>query len=222
MKKLIFFIVLSLVSAGCKGNGEKVQPMQENGQEVRDTMRVARQTEQEAKNDEQLPKSALRVDSHDQMAVYVNEEKAPDEDDLAGVYSVWLVNERTGSVRKLCQTNPMAEAQWSKMEAQESDAVDVPIDQIAIASKAYLAPKGRVIVEGCPDARNVWTYIIDPDKNTAKQFPTTEGVGFVDWEKEEIILASYGYDIEMGRYTYTRAYSVDGRFLRVASEKEEE
>ena len=55
MKKLMFFIVLSLVSAGCKGNGEKVQPMQEDGQEVRDTMRVVGQTEQEVQNDEQLP-----------------------------------------------------------------------------------------------------------------------------------------------------------------------
>ena len=222
MKKMMFFIALSLFSAGCKGNGEKSQPMQEDGQEVRDTMRIVEQTEQEAKKGEELPKSALRVDSHDQMAVYVNEEQAPNEDDLAGVYSVWLVDERTGTVRKLCHTNPMAEAQWDKMKAQEADAVDVPIDQIAIASKAYLTPKGKVIVEGCPDARNVWTYIIDPDKNTAKQLPTTEGVEYVDWEKEEIVLASYGYDIEMGRYTYTRAYSPDGKFIRVASEKEVE
>jgi hypothetical protein len=108
------------------------------------------------------------------------------------------------------------------MKKEDSDAVEVPIDQIAIASKAYVTPYGKVIVEGCPDARNVWTYIIAPDKGTAKQFPSTEGVMEIDWEKEEIILASYGYDIELGRYTYNRAYSVDGKFIRVASEKETE
>ena len=236
MKKMLFFIALTLVSAGCKGNSSNGQLKQENGNEI---SAIAENKSLEKVNDatkaegvfsdnqdlvdiDQIPKTANRVDSHFQIAVYVNEDKAPDEDDLCGVYTVWLADERAGTAKKLCQTNPNAQAQWEKMKKEDSDAVEVPIDQIAIASKAYVTPYGKVIVEGCPDARNVWTYIIDPDKGTAKQFPSTEGVMEIDWEKEEIILASYGYDIELGRYTYNRAYSVDGKFIRVASEKETE
>ena len=236
MKKILFFMALMFVSAGCKGNSDKEQLKQEDGQEVRGTAEDKSSAEESTaleveglSNDDkdlvdisEIPKTANRVDSHFQIAVYVNEDKAPNEDDLCGVYTVWLADERAGTAKKLCQTNPNAQAQWEKMKKEDSDAVEVPIDQIAIASKAYVAPYGKVIVEGCPDARNVWTYIIDPDKGTAKQFPSTEGVMEIDWEKEEIILASYGYDIELGRYTYNRAYSVDGKFIRVASEKETE
>ena len=236
MKKILFFMALTLVSAGCKGNSGNGQLKQEDGNEIRaiaenkSLEKVSDATEavgvssddQDLVDIDQIPKTANRVDSHFQIAVYVNEDKAPNEDDIVGVYSVWLADERTGTAQKVCQTNPNAQAQWEKMKSESSDAVEVPIDQIAIASKAFVTPYGKVIVEGCPDARNIWTYIIDPDKHTAKQFPSTEGVVEIDWEKEEIILASYGYDIEMGRYTYTRAYSVDGKFIRVASEKEVE
>ena len=35
----------------------------------------------------------------------------------------------------------------------------------------------------------------------------------LDWEKKEIIAASYGYDDD-GRYSLNKAYSLDGKFLR--------
>ena len=51
--------------------------------------------------------------------------------------------------------------------------------------------------------------------------PSTEGVVSLDWEKKEIIAASYGYDDE-GRYSVNKAYSLDGKFLRRVGEKERE
>ena len=135
---------------------------------------------------------------------------------------MWLADEKAGTVIKVCVTNPMAELQWERMKGRDADAVDVPITQIAAADKAYLLPGdvSKVIVEGCPDSRNIWTYIIDPYTQTAKQLPSTEGVVNLDWEKKEIIAASYGYDDD-GRYTVNKAYSVDGKFLR-RGEKERE
>lgn len=172
---------------------------------------------------DQLPKTAVRQDSHFQTVVYVNVEQKPSEDEPDGIFTVWLADERAGIVRKILMTNPTAAAQWEQMNKENSDAVEVPIHLIATAEKAYLAPGdvSKVIVEGCPDSRNTWTYIIDTQTRTAKQFPTTEGVQHLDWNKKEIILASYGYnpDPDYGRYTYNRAYSLDGKFIRVASEK---
>ena len=174
---------------------------------------------------DEMPKTAVRQpDAHFQHAVYVNIDKpASGEGEMDAVYSVWLADERAGTVIKVCVTNPMAEAQWQKMNGKEADAVDVPITQIASAEKAYIAPGdvSKVIVEGCPDGRNVWTYIIDPYMGTAKQLPSTEGVVTLEWEEKEIIAASYGYDDD-GRYSVKNAYSLEGKFLRTVGDKERE
>jgi hypothetical protein len=79
----------------------------------------------------------------------------------------------------------------------------------------------KIIVEGCPDGRNIWTYIIDPYTGKAKQLPSSESVISLDTDKKEIIAASYGYDSD-GRYTVNKAYSVEGKFLRIVGDKERE
>ena len=173
----------------------------------------------------EMPKTAVRQpDAYFQHAVYINIDKpASAEGEMDAVCSVWLADERAGTVVKVCVTNPNAEARWMEMNSADASAIDVPITQIAAADKAMLTPGdvSKVIVEGCPDGRNIWTYIIDPDKGTAKQLPSSEGVLSLDWENKEIIAASYGYDDE-GRYSFKKAYSLDGRFLRIVGEKERE
>lgn len=173
----------------------------------------------------EMPKTAVRQENaHLQYAVYVNVDKpASGEGEMDAVRSVWLADERTGTVIKVCVTNPMAEVQWSKMSSKDADGVSVALTQIAAADKAMIAPGdvSKVIVEGCPDGRNIWTYIIDPYQGTAIQLPSTEGVVSLDWEKKEIIVASYGYDDD-GRYTVNKAYSLDGKFLRMVGGKERE
>ncbi len=173
----------------------------------------------------ELPKTAVRQeDAHFQYAVYVNVDKpASGEGEMDAVRSVWFADERAGTVIKVCVTNPRAEAQWSKMSGKEADGVSVALTQIAAAEKAMIAPGdvSKVIVEGCPDGRNIWTYIIDPYYGTAIQLPSTEGVVSLDWEKKEIIAASYGYDDD-GRYSVNQAYSLDEKFLRRVGEKERE
>ena len=173
----------------------------------------------------EMPKTAVRQENaHFQYAVYVNVDKpASGEGEMDAVRSVWLADERSGTVIKVCVTNPMAEVQWSKMSSKDADGVSVALTQIAAADKAMIAPGDvrKVIVEGCPDGRNIWTYIIDPYQGTAIQLPSTEGVVSLDWEKKEIIAASYGYDDD-GRYTVNNAYSLAGKFLRMVGGKERE
>ena len=79
-----------------------------------------------------------------------------------------------------------------------------------------------MVVEGCPDSRNIWTYIIDVNTLTAMQISATEGVQECDWDRKEIIVSSYGYYEEGGRYTYKKAIDVNGRFLRQVGERERE
>ena len=42
------------------------------------------------------------------------------------------------------------------------------------------------------------------------------------YDRNEIVLASYGYYDEGGRYTYLRAYSPNGKYLKHVGEKEPE
>jgi len=181
--------------------------------------------ESKPQNLDEMPKTAIRQpNAHFNHAVYINVDRpSADEGEVEAICSVWLADEKVGTVMKVCVTNPMAELQWSRMKGRDADGVDVPITQIAAADKAYIAPGdvSKVIVEGCPDSRNIWTYIIDPYAQTAIQLPSTEGVVSLDWEKKEIIAASYGYDDD-GRYSVKKAYSLEGKFLRRVGEKERE
>ena len=222
MKKMIIVIAVVLVMVvfmGCKY--VRGQILDGPGME-RDSTDYAQEKQLGIS---EMPKTAVRQENaHFQYAVYVNVDKpASGEGEMDAVRSVWLADERTGTVIKVCVTNPMAEVQWSKMSSKEADGVSVALTQIAAADKAMIAPGdvSKVIVEGCPDGRNIWTYIIDPYQGTAIQLPSTEGVVSLDWETKEIIAASYGYDDD-GRYTVNNAYSLAGKFLRMVGGKERE
>ena len=222
MKKMIIVIAVVLVMVvfmGCKY--VRGQILDGPGME-RDSTDYAQEKQLGIS---EMPKTAVRQENaHFQYAVYVNVDKpASGEGEMDAVRSVWLADERTGTVIKVCVTNPMAEVQWSKMSSKDADGVSVALTQIAAADKAMIAPGdvSKVIVEGCPDGRNIWTYIIDPYQGTAIQLPSTEGVVSLDWEKKEIIAASYGYDDD-GRYTVNNAYSLAGKFLRMVGGKERE
>ena len=162
----------------------------------------------------EIPESAERMDSFFQYAVYVNVE---DED---GAQSIWWADERTGVAVKVCRTNPAAKARWEQMSKKDSDAVEVPLDEITVADKVSVCSKDvmKIIVEGCPDGRNLWTYVIDANTGIAKQFPSTEGVVGQDGEEGDLILGFYSYDDD-GRYSYYKVYSLDGKFLRPIGDK---
>lgn len=170
----------------------------------------------------ELPKTAVMQERLSNFVLYVNEETKPNEDETAGCYTVWLADERSDKLFRVLLTNPTAAAPWEELQ-QKKGGVEVPMHLIGTASSAKFASKdgSKIVVEGCPDARNIWTYIIDLEKHTAIQLPSTEGVQEIDVNKGEIIVASYGYypAPDYGRYTYNEAYSLNGKFLRQTSEK---
>lgn len=172
----------------------------------------------------ELPSSANEQDRVFNHVLYVNEEEEPSEDNLAGRYTVWVADERWETLRKVLTTNPTASAPWDQMTGKNADGVEVPIHLIATASSVSYASEdlSKIVVEGCPDGRNTWTYIIDLIKHTAIQLPSTEGVQEIDMDKGEIIAASYGYYPEGGRYTVNKAYSLEGKFLRQTSDPQPE
>lgn len=233
MKRIMLLLSISLIIilGGCHTKNESNKDEeQQNVTPTADSTLSASDATPTSVNDDgildisEMPSTAKRLNNHFQYAVYTNEERVMEDFDDAIVYSIWLADERTGTVRKICETNPKAEAQWEKMSDEQADGVAVALDQIASAEKAWIAPGdvSKVIVQGCPDGRNEWTYIIDTDAKTAIQLPSTEGVASLDWEKKEIIVASYGYHSEGGRYTFLSAYDNNGKFLRMVGDKSDE
>ena len=169
-----------------------------------------------------MPTTAQLKDEYRQWKLYVNEEQAgSDENDYEAVQTVWLVNGKTGDVTRVCRTNPKAVANWELMKERTSNAVEVPLDQIAAAEKAYIASSdgSKVIVEGCPDGRNMWTYVINTKMHTARQYPSNEGVDKVNFNNNEVVMHSYGYD-DGGRYSYRVSYTIDGLFMEYSEKKE--
>jgi hypothetical protein len=244
MKKLLLFALSALVMTGCRfqkmdgpgmvghADSTKTDSTQQVGLAA-DTLRDGEPSseeqgmapyQQEVMDIEEMPKTAERKDSHMQFAVYINKESAESEEGaFDAIYSVWLADERTGTVKKVCQTNPTTAPIWEQMKGKDPDAASTELQLIATAERAWIAPGdvSKVIVEGCPDGRNIWTYIIDTNAHTVKQLPSTEGVQDLDWNAKEIIVASYGYDDD-GRYSFKRVYNIDGKFLRRTGEIERE
>ena len=163
-----------------------------------------------------IPETAKRIASSFATAVYISTDSITDDPIYPYIRSIWIADEQVETARLICTTNPKAEAQWDKMSAIDANAVEVPIDMIAVADTAILFPgdASYIIVEGCPDGRNVWTYIIDTETNTAKQFPSTSGLAPKNWKRGEVVLNSYGYYEEGGRYSFKCAYDCHGKFLR--------
>ena len=236
MKKMMFILPIALVMMGCTSSTNNSNETAEDSvtNEMTDVIEEGESDDTEAMGVEMyqqdvmdasaLPQTAKLVDNRGQLALYVDENQTPTEDNPNAYYTVWLVDENANTLQRVCYTNPTAAAPWEEMNGEKADAVEVPINLIATAEQSYFAPgKGtKILVEGCPDGRNIWTYIIDMDTHTAKMFPSNEGMNRMDYDNNEIILATYGYYAEGGRYTFLRAYSPSGKYLRNVGEREPE
>lgn len=206
--KTILCLFLALLLMGCNAKNAKTS--------IGDSMNRAQMADTKAADEPadnvSLPATATLADQNGDFQLFLNVEEAASEDAVAQVTSVWLVNKKTGVVRKLLVSNPDADLQWEKMK--DNNAITVPIEQVAAADKACFVPgdEGVILVEGCPEARNIWTYFIDVNRMTAKQFPSTEGLIRFDENNRLVVLGSYRYHDEGGRYSVEKTFSYDGVF----------
>ena len=160
-----------------------------------------------------LPEGAVKVDEANGLVVYTKLVQAASEDDPADIRSLWLYDQKTGRLDSLLTTNPSAELRWADMNGSP---VEVVLSQIAAADNVCFVPghPQLLLVEGCPEARNIWTYIIDLSSKTARQFPSTEGVLSFAASGDTLVLGAYRYHEEGGRYSVAKTYTLDGKFIK--------
>ena len=98
-----------------------------------------------------------------------------------------------------------------------SEFVEVPIDSILALSRAYILNENplQIIVEGCPDMRNEFSYFIDVPSKKAYWVPANSGF-LGGTEEGYMIFRSYRYvsdpDIA-GRYTFLQVFNKAGEMI---------
>lgn len=158
-----------------------------------------------------IPANAKFADENKYYEVYINEEVAPkNEFDVAQV-SVWLYYKSAKQSVKLLTTAPPKGFRWYQPDGTEG--FDFPIDSISAIHKVIPVDLSTLIVEGCPDVRNLYSYIIDIPNRKATYIPCNAGiVGFTS-EEGLIIGQSYRYSSDpevAGRYSCIQIFDWDG------------
>ena len=162
-----------------------------------------------------LPSNAELKASNEYTEIYTSLLRKGTEDDPADVVAVWTKDLQTGKVTRLLTTNPNAPTQWENMK--DDNAAQVDFNQVAAADNVDFVPfdSNKIIVEGCPDARNVWSYLIDIRQRTACQLCSSSGLIGFSHEEGYIVMESYTYDFdEGGRMPVIKVFDLNGHLVK--------
>ena len=165
-----------------------------------------------------IPSNAYFVAENEEWKIFLNDEATGDSIEGVGAVkqvSLWTYNKSKKSVKMLMLSHPHANGSWFTME----HAVKIPLDSIPTISKVtVLSWKGeslKLLVEGCSDYRNVQSFIIDAESDQAICLPTNRGLIGVSEEEGLLIMQSYAYYEDGGRYNKILAFNFIGK--RIAS-----
>ncbi len=166
-----------------------------------------------------LPEGAVGYDDNGAMQLYLS----PDEGESgSSEWSIWLKDNVSGEVTFVLTTNSDIEPRWEDMT--DGNAIPVPPNMIAVGDVITCAfvpwDANLIFIEGCPDGRNIWSYVININEGSAMQFPTNEGLFTFDVDGERYHMCNYNYYPDGGRYSMERIYNADGTFTGQESELE--
>lgn len=173
-----------------------------------------------------LPEGSELKAELDGYKVWIHTDVQPTEEDPMGQYSVYYSKPESRDVYFVTQTcgslDPVSGwAEEYKMWIQQ--------DELMGASEAYVVKHPEwnnyyLIVEGCPDARNTYSYItflpIGTITPSFRWLRTKSGFQGLDETGKLMKFATYGYHEEGGRYGIMQYYDFD--FNKVKEEEVEE
>ena len=156
------------------------------------------------------------IAENDSVAIlYQVVDSAKDEFDIPEV-AIWIKNKITGQESKLYQT---VRPDWHCWYMGVGDQfLPVPIDSILVTSRVtiYNYDPLQLIVEGCPDMRNEFSYFIDVPSRKAWYVPANQGFIGTTSEEGYMMFQSYRYvsdpDIA-GRYTFLQIFDDNGNMV---------
>lgn len=222
MKRLILaWVCGALVMASCgKSNASASDSTKEKEEKAvvadsAETKGVAETATVDSSLPKGIPATAKLADEDEEMAVYLNvEEKGKDIYDN-DVTSVWVYWKQKDEVKKLLTTTK-DNGEWPTIDAR---AKVVKPSSIHAVFEAKIQPytDDKLMIQGCPDSRHVFSYLVDIKKNEFLLLPTTQGVlGFTS-EEGYIVAQSYKYRDDpdrAGRFTVIYILSDDGKVMK--------
>ena len=165
-----------------------------------------------------IPSTAYTIAENDSFIVFLNDEAI--EDSIDGLppikqVSLWSYHKNKKEGRKILLSHLHTNMAFLNME----HSVSIPLDSIPTITKVTILswPNEplKLLVEGCSDYRNVESFIINEDSDSAICLPTSRGLIGVSEEDGLLIMQSYDYYEDGGRYNIIEAFDVKG--IRVSS-----
>ena len=165
-----------------------------------------------------IPSSAYAVAENDSFIVFLNDEAI--EDSIEGLPSIkqvslWVYDKNRKEGKKILFSHPNTNMAFLNME----HSVCIPLDSIPTITKVTILSwpnePMKLLAEGCSDYRNVESFIINEDSDNAICLPTNRGLIGISEEDGLLIMQSYDYYEDGGRYNIIEAFDVKG--IRVSS-----
>ena len=165
-----------------------------------------------------IPSSAYVVAENDSFIVFLNDEAIRDSiDGLPSIkqVSLWFYNRNRNEGNIILISHPQTKMTLPNME----HSVSIPLDSIPTITKVTILSwpnePMKLLAEGCSDYRNVESFIINEDSDNAICLPTNRGLIGISEEDGLLIMQSYDYYEDGGRYNIIEAFDVKG--IRVSS-----
>ena len=165
-----------------------------------------------------IPSTAQSVAENEEYVIFLNDEAIGDSIEGVGSIkqvSLWTYQKNKKSAKKILLSHPHADRSWFTME----HSVTIPLDSIPTISEvtilSWRSEPLKLLAEGCSDYRNVESFIIDINSDQAICLPTNRGLIGISEEECLLIMQSYAYYEEGGRYNVIEAF--DERGNRIAS-----
>lgn len=138
------------------------------------------------------------------------------DNDLPDKVSLWTRSRYDGQVVKLITTTPQPPFDIKDYAFGQRDGKPMPTSAVPCIESVWVHPYDEylLIIQGCPDGRNIYTFLLDNADGQVTHLPCNSGfVGFSTEAADVIIVESYAYRPEGGRYGVISAYDSNARLI---------
>lgn len=147
--------------------------------------------------------SQVDVSPSQQLSLYIKEDIAPADEWNIGVNSLWMYNQKNKNLTLIARSGETIIEKIYKDETRTS-----PINAIDIAK---VLPQNKLFISGCPDGRNVESYIYDIEtKKAIFLYGSFHGIT----ENELLIVEQYKITIDKGRCPFLFFYDLNGNCVK--------
>lgn len=169
-----------------------------------------------------LPRTAVLTDADYDILVYINIDQQGQEDWKPSISSLYVFDKKQRKLSKLFTTTPATDFAW--YNAHGTASRDCQFTDIHDAYDAKILPyHKKLVVDGCFDFRNTFSYLIDLETQSVKLLPTNAGLCGFTGEEGYIVMNSYAYNNALtengdpagGRHTVLSIFDENGVIIKM-------